>query len=256
MNTKHKRLDGRDFDHVRKIKVSYNPFGYADSSVLFELGDTKIFCAISIQNGVPFFLKGKGVGWLTAEYSLMPTSTLNRTLRESSTGKKNGRSVEISRMIGRSLRTIVDLNQLGEKTIYIDCDVLQADGGTRVASITGSFLALKSFVDKWLKLGLISKNILSDSIAAISAGMIKDQIYLDLNCEEDNKADADFNFVLTGSGKIIEISGTAEKYPVTSENFEKMKLLATNGIMDIINKYAKKGEIKTGFTLSDLINKK
>ncbi len=229
------RIDGRKFDQIRNLKISYDCFGFSDSSVLLELGKTKVLCCVTLENNVPQFVKGKNEGWITAEYALLPTSTLQRNSRESSSFKRNSRSVEISRLIGRSLRTIVNLTKLGEKTINIDCDVLQADGGTRTACITGSFLALKKAELKWLSQGIINEPILIDEIASISTGIYSGQPLLDLNFEEDKLAEIDFNFVLTKSGKIIEIQGTGEKRPISWNEFEQLKLLAESGVNQIFS---------------------
>jgi ribonuclease PH len=178
------------------------------------MGKTKVLCAVSLQQGVPHFLRGKKTGWLTAEYSLLPASTPIRTVREITANKRNGRTIEISRVIGRALRSVVNLDPLGEQTIFIDCDVLQADGGTRTACITGAYLALKAAVAQWLHRGIISETILIDELAAISVGLAQDTVLLDLDFIEDSATEADFNFVLTRSGKIIELQGSAEKFPI------------------------------------------
>lgn len=224
------RDDGRTFDQIRPAKVTHDPFGYADASVLFEMGRTKILASVSLVDSVPRFLKGTGKGWLTAEYAMLPTSTQTRTPRESTRQFKNGRSVEISRLIGRSLRSVVNLDMIGERTITIDCDVLQADGGTRVASITAASLALALAEERWLDEGLIRKPFIREAIAAISVGMVRGQLYLDLSQSEDNNADADFNFVLTQRGDVIEIQGTSEKAPISWENFARLKELALLGV--------------------------
>lgn len=224
------RNDGRTCDQVRPLVITYDPFGYADASVLLEMGGTKVLASINLQNGVPQFLKGTNRGWLTAEYAMLPSSTRGRTMRESSQQRRNARSLEISRLIGRSLRCAVDLSSLGERTIYIDCDVLQADGGTRTASITAASLALEIAVERWLQSGQIKKNILIESIAAISVGIVSGRIYLDLAQYEDNVAEVDFNFVLTRSGKVIEIQGTSEKKPLSWENFDQVKQYALQGV--------------------------
>jgi ribonuclease PH len=230
-----KRNNDRKFDEIRTIKLTYDPFGYSASSVLFESGNTKVLCAISLENSVPSFLKNKGTGWLTAEYALLPTSTHQRVLRESSSIKRNSRSIEISRLIGRSIRPILNLDNLGEKTIHIDCDVLQADGGTRVACITGAFLALKRAQEKWLASGILKKEFIIDEIAAISAGIVENQIVVDLDYEEDSRAEIDFNFVLTKSGKIIELQGTAEKKAIEWDKFIQIADLAKKSIAQIID---------------------
>ncbi len=224
------RSNKRKFDLIRNVKISFNSFGYATGSVLFELGNTKVLCAVSIQQGVPPFLRGSGTGWLTAEYAMLPTATANRIQRDSSSVKKNGRAVEISRLIGRSLRSITQLDSFGERTIVVDCDVLQADGGTRTACLTGAYLALHKAVDYWIASRELSKNILTDALAAISVGLLDGQPILDLDFSEDSNVDADFNFVLTKSGKIIEMQGGAEKCAVSWEDFETMRTLAKSGV--------------------------
>lgn len=224
------RNDGRTYDQVRPISITYDPFGHADASVLFEIGQTKVLACITLQDQVPRFLKGSGIGWLTAEYAMLPASTRIRTPREATTQKRSHRSVEISRLIGRSFRSVVDLDLIGERTIMIDCEVLQADGGTRAACISAASLALDVAQDRWLKSGKIKKSFIKESIAAISVGVVRDQLYLDLCQEEDNQASVDFNFVLTRSGDIVEIQGTSEKKPMSWEDFEQVKKLALCGI--------------------------
>lgn len=224
------RYNSRKPDQLREVKARFNLFGYACGSILFEMGNTKVLCSINLQTNVPPFLKGKKVGWLTAEYSMLPSSTLTRTIRESSSVRRNGRSVEISRLIGRSLRTIVDFNLLGERTIIVDCDVLQADGGTRTACITGACLALRIAEQKWLKKNIIKENILKDAIAAVSVGVVAGAPLLDLDFSEDSKADADFNFVITKSNKLVEIQGASEGATISWDQFEKARVFALNGI--------------------------
>lgn len=252
---KFERIDGRTFDVVRPIKLEFDALGYADSSVLLEIGNTKVFVSVTLQNKVPLFLRGRNSGWLTAEYAMLPFATQKRTVRDSNQNQKNSRGVEISRLIGRSLRTIVDLSVFGEKTIIVDCDVLQADGGTRVACITASNLALKLAEKRWFNAGLIQTNILKDSIAAISVGLIQGQPILDLSFHEDSQADADFNFILTKSGKIIEIQGTSEKEPLEWNLFEELKRLAIKGVDDIFeiekNKLKKLNDIALAKDLSE-----
>lgn len=233
MQNNSKRPDGRQNDQVRPLKITYNPFGYAASSVLFEVGDTKVLCCVSIQQGVPPFLKGTNSGWLNAEYAMLPTSTTVRTQRESTTNKKNGRAIEISRLIGRALRSVVDLSLLGERTINIDCDVLQADGGTRTACITGAYVALERAVAQWVAAKQLPRSILTDAVAAISAGVSSGVVILDPDFAEDSAIDSDFNFVLTKSGSIIEIQGTAEKYPVAWDQFDQLKAYALKGVDDL-----------------------
>lgn len=228
------RKDGRLPKDLRKIKAEFNIFGYAAGSVLFEIGNTKVLCSVSLQAGVPKFLKGQKKGWLTAEYSMLPMSSQSRIEREATVMRKNGRSVEISRLIGRSLRTIIDFDLLGERTIYIDCDVLQADGGTRTACITGSCLALRVAVDFWLKNKIIRETIIKDSLASVSVGVVDGVAVLDLNYEEDSCADADFNFVITKSNKIVEIQGASEGNFISWEQFEQAKELACSGIQELL----------------------
>lgn len=228
-----KRIDGRKYSDLRPIKVTYDFAAFAASSVLFEIGKTKVLCTITIQSGVPTFLRGKNSGWLTAEYAMIPASTQERIARDSSTMKKNGRSIEISRFIGRVFRSIVDCSALAEHTIYIDCDVLQADGGTRTASITGAYLALELAQKRWMERGFLSRPFLTDRLAALSIGLMQGNILVDPDFFEDNKIDADFNFVLTASGKVIEIQGGAEKQPLDWSLFEAMRLSALAGVEKI-----------------------
>lgn len=230
------RYGERACDALRKVGATFNTFGYAPGSVLFEMGRTKVLCAVGIQHGVPSFLKGKHRGWLTAEYAMLPTSTGVRTQREASTMRKNGRSVEISRFIARCLRTIIDFESLGERTIVVDCDVLQADAGTRTACITGASLALRMAVNKWLGDNVISKNILKGSLAAISVGWLGDQPLLDLDFSEDSRVDADFNVVMTDTGNLVEIQGAVEGATLSWDQFEQVRALAVLGIQDLFKK--------------------
>ncbi len=232
METKVIRNQGRTFDQIRPLNIRYDVFEYASASVFLELGKTKVLCAITLQNSVPPFLKGKKVGWLTAEYSMLPAATHMRKERESAV-KQNGRSIEISRLIGRVLRSVVSLDQLGERTIVVDCDVVQADGGTRTACISGAYIALKIAVERWLALGKITSTILRDDIAAISVGAKDDTLLLDLDFSEDSSVDADFNFVLTRSGNLVELQGSAEQKPIAWHQVEKMRLLAQKGVEEI-----------------------
>lgn len=227
------RKDGRTHDQIRPTNIFFDALGYADASILFELGNTKILASVSLQNSVPPFLKGQRTGWLSAEYAMLPCATQQRTMRESSQAQRNARSVEISRLIGRCLRTCVSLEALGERTILIDCDVLQADGSTRVSAITAASLALEQAITRWYNNKIIDRNILKHTIAATSVGIINETALLDLNYEEDSKADADFNIVMTTTGSIIEIQGTAEKTPVSWSQFEQLKNLAHKGIMEL-----------------------
>lgn len=227
------REDGRSFAELRPIKLEYDTLGYADASILFQTGQTKILVSVTIQAGVPPFLKGQKTGWLTTEYAMLPCATQKRTKRESTQLQRNSRSIEISRLIGRSLRAVTNLSQIGERTIIVDCDVLQADGGTRVASITASSLALSLAINRWIEAKILNENILKEHIAGVSVGKVGENILLDLSYKEDSQADADFNFILTESGKLIEVQGTAEKSPISWQEFENFKTLATQGIKEI-----------------------
>lgn len=225
------RAHGRAYDQLRPIKIEYDAFGYATASVLFTQGKTKVLCSITLQNTVPPFLKGKKTGWLTAEYAMLPTATHLR--KERDTYKPNGRSIEISRLIGRTLRSIVELDKLGERTIIVDCDVIQADGSTRTACISGASIALRIAVNRWIKSNKLSETIIREDCAAVSIGLVGSQILLDLDFNEDAAIDADFNFVITRSGKIIEIQGSAEKHPIDWSTIETMQTLALKGINEI-----------------------
>jgi ribonuclease PH len=227
------RQDGRLFDQLRPLNIQYDAYGYADASVLLEQGGTIVLASITLQQGVPPFLKGQRVGWLNAEYAMLPAATHQRTSRESTQHARNARSVEISRLIGRCLRPTVELDAIGEKTIVVDCDVLQADGGTRVASITAASLALKLAAQRWVEHRVFEKNIFKEQIAAISTGVIQGAVCLDLAYQEDSQADADFNFVMTRSGLLVEVQGTCEKSPLAWASFDQLKALATQGIQDI-----------------------
>lgn len=229
----YKRADGRTSDQLRPYTVTFDQFGYAAGSVLLQLGNTKVLCSVTIQPGVPPFLKGKKVGWLTAEYDMLPIATQQRTMRASSAAKQHARSVEISRLISRSLRMVVDLQALGERTIMVDCDVLQADGGTRTAAITGASLALQRAQDEWLATQVITKPIIKDQLGAVSVGLIKGQLLLDLDFQEDSMCDSDFNIILTKTGDIIEIQGTAERVPLTWQQFDDIRQLACNGVKQL-----------------------
>lgn len=231
------RVGHRNYDELRPLKVTYDVFNYAAGSTLFEMGNTKVLCAVTLQQGVPHFLKGKKSGWLTAEYSLLPASTPIRTVREVTANKRSGRTIEISRLIGRALRAVSNLHVLGENTVFIDCDVLQADGGTRTACITGAYLALKSAAANWLDKGIIYEPFLNDELAAISVGISQDNALLDLDFIEDSAIESDFNFVLTRNGKIVEIQGSAEKFPLTWQQYDTMRLLSLKGVDKLFRFY-------------------
>jgi len=228
------RFDNRKFDQMRFVKITRNYLKYAEGSVLIEVGNTKVICAATIEERVPPFLKGSGQGWITAEYSLLPRSTQTRNTRESARGKVSGRTHEIQRLIGRALRSVIDLKALGERTILIDCDVIQADGGTRTASITGAFVALVEAIA-----GVYNKDKpfpIKDFIAAISVGILSDNnAVLDLCYEEDSKATVDMNVVMTGSGEFIEIQGTGEERPYTRTELNMMLEKAEKGINELID---------------------
>lgn len=224
------RIDGRKADEIRAVRITRNYLKHPEGAALIEIGDTKVICTATVEDGVPSFLRDRGVGWVTAEYSMLPRATHFRSQRESSRGKIGGRTHEIQRLIGRSLRSVMDTSQLGERTVWIDCDVIQADGGTRTASITGAYIALYDAL-KFLRDEEIIESIpLSDSIAAISVGIVNGEACLDLNYYEDSKADVDMNFVMTGSGKYVEIQGTAEEAPFSTEEMAIMTGLAARGI--------------------------
>jgi ribonuclease PH len=228
------RPDKRKVDELRKIKIKRNYIKTAEGSVLIEMGGTRVICNASIENKVPPFLRDKGKGWVTAEYSMLPRATSTRTFRESSRGKVGGRTHEIQRLIGRSMRSVISLEDLGERTIWLDCDVIQADGGTRTASITGAFVALKDAINYALKKGLINTSPIKDYVAAVSVGVIEGEPRLDLEYVEDSIAEVDMNIVMTGSGKFIEIQGTAETEPFGNNKFQKMMKLATSGISELV----------------------
>lgn len=223
------RAGNRAPDSLRPLKVTYDVFSYAAGSVLFEIGRTKVLCAVTLQSGVPHFLRGKRRGWLTAEYALLPVSTPIRTVREVTSNKRNGRTIEISRLIGRALRSVSDLQVFGEQTVFIDCDVLQADGGTRTACITGAFLALRAAEALWKERGVIPYGFIKDDVAAVSVGVSGQGAYLDMDFAEDSTVDADFNFVLTRGGRVIEVQGASERESVTWEDFEVARAYALKG---------------------------
>jgi len=228
------RSDGRKSKQLRPLKITPSYLKTADGSVLIEVGDTKVICTAKLEERVPQFLRNSGRGWITAEYGMLPGSSQARIGRESSRGKIGGRTHEIQRLIGRSLRAVADLSKLGERTIWIDCDVIQADGGTRTASITGAYVALVEAVQGWLERGIINQDPIKDAVAAVSIGIVEGKIFLDLAYEEDSRADVDMNFVMTGSGKFIEVQGTAESVPFTKKQMERMTETAQNGIRELL----------------------
>lgn len=229
------RPDGRKNDELRVVRIEKDFIKNADGSVLIKIGNTRVICTASIENKVPPFLKDQKKGWITAEYGMLPRSTPARMLRESTAGRVGGRTHEIQRLIGRSLRAIVDLEALGERTIWIDCDVIEADGGTRTASITGGYLALREAIKKGIAAGMITTNPIKDTVAAISVGIVLGEPRLDLCYAEDSQAEVDMNVVMTGSGKFIEIQGTAEILPFSKENLFQLLSLAEKGIKEILS---------------------
>lgn len=228
------RIDGRNYDELRKAKITRNYLKHPQGSVLIEMGETKVICTAMIDDKVPPFIKGTGTGWITAEYSMLPGSTISRKVRESSRGKVEGRSQEIQRLIGRALRSVVALENIGEKTIWIDCDVIQADGGTRTASITGAFVALAEALYKLYKEGSLSYIPLRGFLSAVSVGVVNGKAMLDLCYWEDSNAKVDMNVVMTGNGEFVELQGTGEKSPFSFEDLNKLIALAKKGNEELI----------------------
>ena len=225
------RIDNRTIDQIRNTKITPNISPYAEGSALIEVGGTKVICTASVEERVPHFLRNKGTGWVTAEYAMLPRATNTRTQRE--TLRPSGRTQEIQRLIGRSLRAIVDTKLLGERQIFIDCDVIQADGGTRCASITGAYVALALACRKLVTKNVVKTSPILSEVAAVSVGIIEDTSILDLKYEEDSNAEVDMNIVCTGAGKFIEIQGTAERAPFTREQMNEMLALAEIGINEL-----------------------
>lgn len=228
------RADGRSNNRLRPVKIIRNFNKYAEGSCLIELGNTKVVCTATLEEKVPPFLKGTGCGWISAEYGMLPRSCVQRTPREATRGRIGGRTHEIQRLIGRCLRAVVELDRLGERTIWIDCDVLQGDGGTRTASITGGFVALVDCLEKMRKDNLFERLPVKDYVAAISVGICKDELLLDLTYEEDSEAFVDMNVVMTGKGRFVEIQGTAERVPFSKKQMEDLLSLARRGIKSLI----------------------
>ena len=231
-----KRITGRKWNEMRQIKITRDFLPSAEGSTLIEMGDTRVICTASLEDRVPPFLRNSGKGWLTAEYAMLPMSTSSRNRRESSSGKVKGRTHEIQRLIGRSLRAVTDLSTFGERTIFIDCDVIQADGGTRTASITGGFIALVDAFRRLREEGEIEEFPVTDFISAISVGIVNGEVLLDLDYVEDSGADVDMNFVMTGSGGIVEVQGTAEAEPFSRDMLDRMIDVATAGISELTKK--------------------
>jgi ribonuclease PH len=228
------RVDGRKADELRRIKITKNYLKSAEGSVLIEMGDTKVICTATVDKSVPPFLRGKGVGWVTAEYAMLPRSSAQRISRERS--KVGGRTHEIQRLIGRALRSVVDMDALGERTVLIDCDVIQADGGTRTASITGAYIALVEALQHIKAQGTIDQVPVTDYLAAISVGIVDGKPVLDLCYKEDSAAGVDLNLVMTGTGKIVEVQGTAEGEPFSKAEMNKLIALGEKGIKALIKK--------------------
>lgn len=229
------RNDARAANELRKVTITRHFTKHAEGSVLIEFGDTKVICTASVEESVPPFLRGKGVGWVTAEYSMLPRATNTRSSREAARGKQSGRTLEIQRLIGRSLRAVTDMTLLGERSITIDCDVIQADGGTRTASITGAYVALHDALATLVAAGKIAQLPLKEAVAAISVGIVAGEPILDLNYVEDSGAEVDMNFVMTSSGRLVEVQGTAEAEPFTFQEMDAMRSLAAAGVEQLFN---------------------
>jgi len=224
------RADGRAPDELRPVKLTPDFISSAEGSVLIETGGTRVIVTATVDDGVPSFLKGRGKGWVTGEYGMLPRATEDRTPRESTRGKQSGRTLEIQRMIGRTLRAVTDLKSLGERTIWLDCDVIQADGGTRTASVTGAFVALALALERMVSAGILRSVPLFDSVAATSVGIVDDRLLLDLAYEEDSRAQVDMNVVMTGGGQFVEVQASAEGRPYTKPELHDLVELATGGI--------------------------
>lgn len=224
------RINDREPRSLRKVTITRCFTKHAEGSVLVEFGDTKVICTASVEESVPSFLRGKGTGWVTAEYSMLPRATHTRSSREAAKGKQSGRTLEIQRLIGRSLRAVTDLAALGERSIFIDCDVIQADGGTRTASITGAYVALVDALATLKEKGLLTQIPLKEAVAAVSVGIVNGQALLDLDYGEDSSAEVDMNFVMTSSDRFVEVQGTAEAEPFTIDQMDAMRALAQEGI--------------------------
>jgi len=238
-----KRGDGRAFNQLRDIKITPGYLALGEGSVLIEMGNTHVICAVTLDQKVPLFLKNSGKGWVTAEYSMLPRATLSRTQRDSTQGKVNGRSQEIQRLIGRSLRAVTDLGAFGERQLIVDCDVVQADGGTRTASITGAYVALYQAFNNMKSMGLIKDIPLKNAVAATSVGIVRSYMMMDLCYEEDSQAEVDFNVVMTDQGLFVEVQGTAENKPFSKNSLDGLINLASEGIIQLFE--AQQKVIKT-----------
>ncbi len=230
-----KRIDGRSWDELRPVRITPGFQSFAEGSALIEIGKTRVVCSVSVDEKVPIFLKGSGTGWITAEYSMLPRATITRNPRDSARGRISGRSQEIQRLIGRSLRAIADLSRLGERSLIVDCDVLQADGGTRTAAITGAYIALVQATQTLANMGIISSVPLISAVAATSIGIVGRNMLLDLCYDEDNSAQADFNVVMTSDGEFVEVQGTAETKPFSKETLDSVLALAEKGIRELFS---------------------
>jgi len=228
------RTDGRAADELRPVRITPGYLPYAEGSALIEMGQTRVICSASVEERVPPFLRNRGQGWITAEYAMLPRATLQRTARETGRGGPSGRTHEIQRLIGRSLRAIVDMSVLGERTITLDCDVLQADGGTRTTAITGAYVAFALAARRLLRAGKIARNPLIDQVAAVSVGIVNGTPLLDLKYDEDSRAEVDMNIVCTGDGRFVEVQGTAEGAPFGREAMDQLLALAALGIERLV----------------------
>ncbi len=228
------RSDGRRHDELRPVRIVPHFLDFAEGSVLIEIGRTRVLCAVSVTDTLPPFLRGKGKGWITAEYSMLPRSTLTRSPRESTQGRVGGRTHEIQRLIGRALRAVVDMEGFGDRTLAVDCDVIQADGGTRTAAITGAYVALSLAIEDMLRRGVIAASPIITPVAAASVGIVRGEMLLDLNYEEDSQAEVDFNVAMTGHGDFVEIQGTAEGRPFPREAADRLLALAKRGIDQLV----------------------
>lgn len=228
------RIDGRRYDQLRPLSITTGFIKHAEGSVLISVGETKVICNATVEDRVPPFMKGQGKGWVTAEYSMLPRATQTRNQREAARGKLGGRTMEIQRLIGRALRSVVDLDKLGERSITLDCDVIQADGGTRTTSITGAFVAMAIALDKLHREQKISQFPITDFLASVSVGIVKEQVSLDLNYVEDSTAKVDMNVVMTGKGQFVEVQGTGEDAPFSRNELNELLASAEAGIQQLI----------------------
>lgn len=249
------RSDGRESDQLRPVTIEPHFTKHAEGSVLICTGETRVICTASVEDRVPIWLRGKGQGWVTAEYGMLPRSTNSRMTRESSRGKPSGRTQEIQRLIGRALRSVVNLSRLGERTIWVDCDVIQADGGTRTASVTGAYVALVLALARMKANKQISEPPLSDTLAAVSVGLVGIDPRLDLHYDEDSNADVDMNVVMTGRGYFVEIQGTAEKHAFSRKQHEELLDLAEKGIRQLMDKQKEVLQEELGEKLDELMHK-